>query len=130
MTRDDTLTEAHISLEIINTWSDYDWVAAEREFKRALELNSNYAPAHHWYGFYLLIRGRPNESIAEAKMAVELDPVATESNLALATYLFYAGRYEEALKHLQSTLELDPKHWFCSSSGKELIQVTVVAAAQ
>jgi len=109
---DDTLADAHISLAIINTWSDYDWVAAEREFKRALELNPNYAPAHHWYGFYLLIRGRPNESIAEAKMAVDLDPVATESNLALATYLFYAGRYEESLKHLRLTLELDPNHWF------------------
>lgn len=109
---DNTLPEAHTTLAIISTWNDYDWTTAEQEFKRALELNSNYAPAHHWYGFYLLIRGRFDESIAEAKTAIALDPVSTESNSALGTYLFYAGRYEEALTQLRATADLDPDNWF------------------
>jgi DNA-binding winged helix-turn-helix (wHTH) protein/TolB-like protein/lipoprotein NlpI len=109
---DPTLAEAHTSLGILYTWSDYDWVAAEREFNRALELKPNYAPAHQWYGFLMIPLGRPEESIAEAKRAVEIDPLSAEANTALGVYFFYAHRYDEAMLQLRTTIELEPGYWF------------------
>ena len=109
---DPTLAEAHTSLGLIHTWYDYDWVAAEREFKRALELNPNYPAAHLWHGFLLTTLGRADESIAEAKRAIELDPLSDEANATLGVYFFYARRYDEAMQQLRKTLELDPHNWF------------------
>jgi len=109
---DDTLAEAHTSLGIVTTWLDYDWPTAEREFKRALELNPNYPSTHQWYGFLLLASGRGEQSIAEAARAVELDPVSGEANAALGVYLFYLRRYEEARRQLRATIELEPMSWF------------------
>lgn len=109
---DETLAEAHVSLGLIHTWSDYNWPAAEREFKRALELNPNYPPAHLWYGWYFQTLGRTDESIAELKRAVELDPLSAEVNSTLGLAFFFARRYEEAFKQLRSTLDLDPNYWY------------------
>jgi serine/threonine-protein kinase len=109
---DSTLAEAHASLGITHTWLDYDWPAAEREFKRALALNPNYASAHLWYGFYLMVQGHAEESIAEIKRAVELDPLSSETNTSLGIAFFNARRYDEAMQQLRTTLELDPTYWF------------------
>lgn len=105
---DDILAEPHASLAFIAETLEWDWPTAEREYKRALELNPGYARAHHWYAGYLMYVGRFDEGIAEAKRARELDPLSLPINNALAGRLLVAGRYDEALAQLRETLEMDP----------------------
>jgi TolB-like protein/Tfp pilus assembly protein PilF len=105
---DDTLGEPHASLAFIAETHEWDWATAEREYKRALELNPGDARAHHWYAGYLMYVGRFDEGIAEARQARDLDPLSLPVNNALAGRLLVAGRYDEALKQVQKTLELDP----------------------
>lgn len=105
---DDTLADAHASLAFIAETYEWDWATAEREYKRALELNPSDARAHHWYAGYLMYVGRLEEGVAEAKRARDLDPLSLPINNALAGRLLVAGRIDEALKQLQKTLELDP----------------------
>jgi TolB-like protein/Tfp pilus assembly protein PilF len=123
---DDALAEPHASLAFIAETYEWDWPAAEREYKQALELNPGYAQAHNWYGGYLTYTGRFNEGVAEAMRARELDPLSLPVNNALAGRLLAAGRYEEALRQVQTTLELDqhfaPAHqtlgWVYLHGGK------------
>jgi serine/threonine protein kinase/Flp pilus assembly protein TadD len=104
---DDTLGEAHTSLAFINAFFDWDWSAAEAEFKRAIELNPNYATVHEWYGLYLSLMGKFDEAIAETEKARDLDPLSPIINtLSAASYLF-AGRFEESIAGLEKTLEFD-----------------------
>ncbi|MCU1271739.1 MAG: hypothetical protein JWN74_3033 [Acidobacteriaceae bacterium] len=105
---DDTLGEAHASLAFIAETHEWDWATAEREYKRALELNPGDARAHHWYAGYLMYVGRFDEGIAEAKRARDLDPLSLPVNNALAGRLLVAGRVDEALQQLRETLEMNP----------------------
>jgi TolB-like protein/Tfp pilus assembly protein PilF len=124
---DDALAEPHASLAFIAETYDWDWLTAEREYKRALELNPGYAQAHNWYAGYLTYTGRFNEGIAEAMRARDLDPLSLPLNNALAGRLLAAGRYDEALQQVQKTLELDehfaPAHqtlgWVYLHGGKQ-----------
>jgi serine/threonine protein kinase/Flp pilus assembly protein TadD len=104
---DETLAEAHTSLGDARFKYDWDWVGAEKEFKRAIELNPSYATAHHWYAGYLSAMGRHNEAIAEAKRAQELDPLSLIINTTGGLVFFYARRYDEAIAQWRSTLELN-----------------------
>jgi TolB-like protein/DNA-binding winged helix-turn-helix (wHTH) protein/Flp pilus assembly protein TadD len=105
---DDTLGEPHASLAFIAETHEWDWATAEREYKRALELNPGDARAHHWYAGYLMYVGRFEEGIAEAKRARDLDPLSLPVNNALAGRLLVAGRVDEALQQLRETLEMNP----------------------
>jgi TolB-like protein/DNA-binding winged helix-turn-helix (wHTH) protein/Flp pilus assembly protein TadD len=105
---DDTLGEPHASLAFIAETHEWDWATAEREYKRALELNPGDARTHHWYAGYLMYVGRFEEGIAEAKRARDLDPLSLPVNNALAGRLLVAGRVDEALKQLRETLEMNP----------------------
>ena len=105
---DDTLAEPHVSLAFIAETYEWDWATAEREYKRALELNPGDVRAHNWYAGYLMYVGRFEEGIAEAKRARDLDPLSLPINNALAGRLLAAGRYNEGLQQVQQTLELDP----------------------
>ncbi len=105
---DDNLAEAHASLAFIAETLEWDWPTAEREYKRALELNPGYARAHHWYAGYLMYMGRFDEGIAEERRAAELDPLSLPINNAVAGRLLLAGRYDEALAQLRDTLDMDP----------------------
>ena len=106
---DDTLGEVHVSLAVIKDTYEWDWVAAEREYKRAIELNPGYATSHHWYSIYLSwLGGRHEEAIAEVRRALELDPLSLIINEALGFVLYFARQYDEAIEQLQKTLELDP----------------------
>ena len=105
---DDSLAEAHASLAFIAETHEWDWPTAEREYKRALELNPGYAAGRNWYAGYLMYVGRFEEGIAEAKRARDLDPLSLPVNNALAGRLLVAGRYDEALEQVRKTLELDP----------------------
>jgi len=105
---DDTLAEAHTSLAAIKESYYWDWEAAEREYKRAIELNSNYATAHHWYAFHLIVRTRFDEAIAEIERALELDPLSLVINKDFGSLFYYARQYDRAIEALQKTLEMDP----------------------
>lgn len=112
---DDTLAEAHTSLAYAKMNSDWDWPGAEREFRQALDLNYNYPTAHHWYSEYLAAMGRLDESLAEAKQALELDPQSIIINTNIGYILFLARRYDEAIDAFKSTLEMDPNFGFARS---------------
>ena len=105
---DDTLAEAHTSLARVLAAYDWDWPGAEKEYKRAIELNPRYAIAHEWYGGYLEVTGHHNEAIAERKRAQELDPLSLIINFELGLAFYYAREYEQAIEQFQKTLELDP----------------------
>jgi len=105
---DETLAEANASLGWISANYDWDWLAAESKYKRAIELNPSYATVHQWYAEYLSYMGRHDESIAEAKRAQELDPLSIIINNDLGQVLYYARQYDRAIEQLQKALELDP----------------------
>ncbi len=109
---DDSLAEAHTSLAFAYFSYDWDWAAAEHEFKRALDLNPNYARAHEGYALYLASMGRQDESIAEGQRAVDLDPLSPEINANLGWDLVFARRYDEAVRQFRKTIDLDPHFWF------------------
>jgi serine/threonine-protein kinase len=108
---DESLAEAHVSLGFIKFWFDWDWDGAEREFKRAIELNPNEAYAHFSYAHLLSNLGRHNEALSEARRARELDPLSLRINVLEAQFLLYAGRYDEALARTNKTFEIDPNFW-------------------
>jgi serine/threonine protein kinase/tetratricopeptide (TPR) repeat protein len=108
---DDTLAEAHTDMGTIHFWYDYDWDAAEREFKRAIELKPNSADAHVWYGWELVSVGRVAEGIAESKRGVALDPLSVEVNGLAGQNLYYARQYDQAIEQLRKTLDMDPDFW-------------------
>lgn len=109
---DNTLSEAHTSLAIVYYWYDYNWAGAERELKRALELNPNDASAHQFYGSYLTWTGRVDAGIAEAKKAIELDPLSPQANTYLGADLYFIRRYEEATGQLQEAIRANPNYWW------------------
>ncbi|HJU53122.1 MAG TPA: winged helix-turn-helix domain-containing protein [Pyrinomonadaceae bacterium] len=103
---DDELAEAHASLAYLRM-REWDWASVESEFKRALEINPNYATARQWYSIFLELTGRPEEAVAEAVRAQELDPLSPIINESLGTRLFFARKYERALEQLRKTIEID-----------------------
>jgi serine/threonine protein kinase/tetratricopeptide (TPR) repeat protein len=105
---DDKLGEAHASLAWFYAFHEWDWSAAENEFKRAIELDPNYATAHEWYGIYLFAMGRFDEGIAETERARDLDPLSPIINALVGVAYYFARRYEESIKNHRKTLELDP----------------------
>ena len=107
---DDNLAEAHTSLARVYASYDWDFAAAEREIRRAIELNPNYPSAHHIYSFLLSVLLRMDESVAEARRALALDPLSLPLNNHLGNMLNLAGRYDEAIALLGKTLELDPNY--------------------
>ena len=106
---DETLAEAHASLGLLAMNFDWDWTQAEREFKRAIELNQNYATAHQWYGEFLADMGRPDEGISEIRRARELDPLSLIINSDVAKVYLLTRHYDEAVAQFKRTLELDPE---------------------
>ena len=107
---DDTLGEAHASLAIVYLQSDWDFPAAEREFKKAVELNPNYGPAHHWYSHLLLSMGRFDESLTESQRFVELDPLSPAPHLHLGLHYLIARQYDECIRQELKTLQMDPNY--------------------
>src|SRR5437867_8143390 len=110
---DDTLPEAHTTLALAIWYYDFDFSQANREFQRAIELNSNYATGHQQYGNNTLSAlGRFDEAIAEGKRAVGLDPLSLVINADLGMNYYYARRYDEAITQLRKTLEMDPGYYY------------------
>ncbi len=105
---DETVPSAHASL----AWSlfiyDWDWEGAEREFRRAIELNPRYASAHQWFAFLLSSRGQHDSALLEAHTALELDPASVSIRRAVGWLYHYARRYDLAHDHLARAIEMDP----------------------
>ena len=108
---DDTLADAHAELGFIIFWFDWDWNAAEREYKRALTLDPNNADAHLFYAHLLSNTGRHAEALGEAKRARELDPLNLRINTLEVQFLIHAGQTDEAIARLQKTFEMDPNYY-------------------
>ena len=105
---DDRLAEAHASLGQVAAYYDYDFPTAEREFRRALELNPNYASAHQWLAEHLSALKRFDEALAEIKRALELDPLSLIINRIYADILLDQRRFDEAIEQYKKTIELEP----------------------
>lgn len=105
---DDSLAEAHTSLAFVSVYYDRDWEKAEREFRRAIELNPNYANGHHWYAEYLSLVGRHQQAIAESERARELDPLSNIINTWVGSRYFFARQYDRAIEQYRNALEMDP----------------------
>jgi TolB-like protein/Flp pilus assembly protein TadD len=105
---DDQLAEAHNSLANLLYLFNRDWEGADREFKRALELDHNYAPAHHWYSMYLAFGGRKKEALVEAQKAYDLDPLSAVAGANFAKILEEAGQDDRAIEQAKKTLDLNP----------------------
>ena len=106
---DDTLAEAHTSLGAVKAYYDWDWLGAEAEHKRAIELNPSSSEAHHQYGWYLSVIGRHDDAIAEAELARKLDPLSLNANNDLGMAYCFARAYDRAIEQLRKTLELEPR---------------------
>ena len=105
---DNTLGEAHTSLGFALDGFDWDWASAEKEFRRAIDLNPGYATAHHWYAWHLSLMGRHGEAIAEMRKARSLDPLSLIINADLAEVLLIAHFYDESVRQSRKTIEMDP----------------------
>jgi tetratricopeptide (TPR) repeat protein len=95
-------------LAFANYRFEWDWVLAEKNFLRAIRLKPNYPTAHHWYGEFLSCMGRFEESLAELKIAGDLDPLSLPVNTDVAQSLYYARHYDECEAKLRQALEMDP----------------------
>ena len=105
---DDNLAEAHTYSGELKWVCEWDFAGAEREHKRAIELNPDSSAAHRMYALYLSSMGRFEESIAEIKLAVDLEPALALNHRIYGGILVYARRYDEAIARLKQTLEMDP----------------------
>lgn len=112
---DDSLAEAHASLAMVREAYDWDWIGAEQEFKRAIELNPNYATAHQWYGLFLASMGHFTEAEAEVRRARELDPLSPIVNMALPEVYTWEHREDDAIAEYKKIVIMDPA--FCGAHG-------------
>jgi eukaryotic-like serine/threonine-protein kinase len=108
---DETLAEAHTMQAMVLLQYDWDWTAAEREFRRAIQIDPNYALGRSFLAWYLAAMGRFDESIAEDKRALELDPLSPAVNADLGWDLYMARRYDEAIDQLRKAIDLEPNYW-------------------
>ncbi|MDQ3819232.1 MAG: winged helix-turn-helix domain-containing protein [Acidobacteriota bacterium] len=106
---DETLAEPHATLGLVVKTFNKDWARSEREFRRALELNPNYATAHHWYAFYLRDAGRLEEYVQEMRRALELDPASIAINVDMGQALAETHRPDEAIRRLEMALQMDQR---------------------
>jgi len=105
---DESLAEAHVSLAHVKYYYERDWEPAEREYRRAIELNPNYSIAPQWYAIFLMSAGRFDEALVQAKRAQELDPLSLPINMTLGWVLLNARQYDQSAEQLNKTLEMDP----------------------
>ena len=123
---DDSLAETHASLAFVEMHYEWDWKESEREFRRAIELNPNYATGHQWFAYWLMAQGRRDESIAENELARKADPLSIIIRTDAADLLCAAGRFDEAIRKVQEAMDLDPDfrlaHYFLALaySGKQM----------
>ncbi|MDH3494208.1 MAG: tetratricopeptide repeat-containing serine/threonine-protein kinase, partial [Acidobacteriota bacterium] len=106
---DNELAEAHASYAEVMYLYDFDWETAEREYKRAIELDPNYATVRHWYSQFLSNKGMHDQAISEMSKALELEPDSKFFNLMMGYKYFFARRYDEAIAQYQRAIDLFPE---------------------
>ena len=104
---DESLAEAHASLGFAKLYYDWDFDGAEREFRRAIELRPDYAPAHQWYSHLLVARGRTEEGLAAARRALRLDPLSLIANMNLGWQHHWSRQPDQAIEQLRKTLDME-----------------------
>ena len=107
---DDQLAESHAAVALVKMAYEWDRAEAEREFKLAIQLNPGYSAIYQWHGWHLAIMGSLEESIAELKRALELDPLS-EINTYLGLSYYWARQYDQAIEQFEKALELYPDFW-------------------
>ena len=105
---DSTLAEPHASLGYYNFYYEWDWAAAEQEFRIAIALNPNYELGYDWYGYYLTAMTRYDEARIILKKAKQLDPLSVPITTDIGFSVYYSGNYDLAVKELQSSLQMNP----------------------
>lgn len=107
---DNSLGEAYAVLAFNNCFHKWDWATAEKQYRRAIELSPNYATAHHWFAEFLAMEGNYDESFAEYKRAVELDPLSLAIKSDLGFNYFYARQPDRAIEYLQNLKKINPNY--------------------
>src|SRR5229473_2735374 len=105
---DDGLAEAHTALALIVQNHDWDWQTSEKEYRRAIELDPNYATAHQWYAEHLMWRGRFDEASRESERAQQLDPLSLIIATDYGAILYFSRQYDRAIEQFHSVLRKDP----------------------
>ena len=106
---DSTLAESHASLGFYKFYYDWDWAAAEQEYRTAIALNPNYELGYDWYGYYLTALERYDEAKVILEKAKELDPLSAPIASDMGFSILYSGDYDLALKKLQAALQMNPR---------------------
>jgi tetratricopeptide (TPR) repeat protein len=106
---DDKLAEAHASLGVIAQNYDWDWPTSEKEFRRAIALDPNYATGHHWYAEHLALLGRFDEAFPEMQRALELDPLSLIMKADNGVFLYFARQNDRAIQQLLAVNEMEPE---------------------
>lgn len=104
---DSALAEPHAALGYASMYFDWNWEAADREFRLAIDRNASYATAHEWYGLFLAAMGRFEDAQAEERRAQELDPLSVAVACTAGWVLHYSGRQDEAATQLRTALRMD-----------------------
>lgn len=105
---DDSLAEAHTSLALITENYDWDWQTAGKEYRRAIQLDANYATAHQWYAEYLSFQGRFDEALRESERARQLDPLSLIIATDNGAILYYSRQYERSIEQFRAVLAMEP----------------------
>lgn len=101
---------AHTSLGTVKAFSEYDWQGAERDFKRAIELNPGSSFVHFRYALYLIVMGRVDEAIEKMKRTIELDPLSVYFHFGMNATFYMARQFDKAIAQSQKTLEFAPNN--------------------
>ena len=109
---DDSDAGAHLSLAIETHWYEWNWAAAESEFRRAIELSPNNSEALGYYSWFLAPMGRKDEALGLAKRSLQADPLSSMANLFVGSVLVFTRQWDPAIEQLRSAIELDPTFWF------------------
>ena len=105
---DERLPEAHTALAVIAQNYDWDWATAEKEYRRAIQLNPNYATGHHWYAECLALQGRFGEAFPEIESARQLDPLSLIIATDYGAILYFSRQYDRAIEQFRSVLDMEP----------------------
>jgi tetratricopeptide (TPR) repeat protein len=108
---DPSLAEAYTSRAFVKLAYDWDWLAAQADFKKALELNAKYPTAHQWYASYLMQMGKFDQAKAEIEQAHQLDPLSPIISSNAGLYSYYEHNYDDAIDKYKKTLQTDPDFW-------------------
>jgi DNA-binding winged helix-turn-helix (wHTH) protein/tetratricopeptide (TPR) repeat protein/TolB-like protein len=105
---DDTLAEAHTSLGMVALYYEWDWQQADREFRRAIELNPTYPLAHTWDALYFSAKGQMSPALQQAQRGLELDPLSLIASTELGRVYYWDRQYDKAISSYRHAIELDP----------------------